>query len=221
MRRAMIQVSLFYLSFAAILFGAAGHLNWPMAWAFLGIYLVLIVVTLVLADPGLIEERTRLRPGIKRWDLVLARACILLLFPVTLLVAGLDMGRFHWSPPVPTALQVLALLVFTAGTGFGCWAMVCNKFFATFVRIQADRGHYVITHGPYAYVRHPGYAGAIVAAVALPVVLESLYAWIPALLGAGLLVVRTCLEDATLRAELNGYAEYASRVRWRLLPGLW
>ncbi len=221
MLRAVIQVSLFYLSFAAILFGAAGTLNWPMAWAFLGIHLACAVATMMLADPGLIEERTRIRPGIKRWDLALAHACILLLFPITLLVAGLDAVRLHWSPLLPTALQVLALGVFAAGMAFSCWAMVCNKFFATFVRIQADRGHYVVTQGPYAYVRHPGYAGGIVAAVALPVALGSLYAFIPTLLGVGLLVVRTCLEDGTLRAELSGYAEYASRVRWRLLPGLW
>ncbi len=221
MLRAVIQVSLFYLSIAAILFGAAGHLNWPMAWAFLGIHLMLVVVTMVLADPGLIEERTHVRPGIKRWDRILAGVLILLLVPVTLLVAGLDVERFRWSPPLPMALQVLALVVFAAGTGFGCWAMVCNKFFATFVRIQTDRGHYVVTNGPYRYVRHPGYAGAIVAALASPVALGSLYALGPAFLGAGLLVVRACLEDGTLRAELSGYAQYASRVRWRLLPGLW
>lgn len=221
MLRAVIQVSLFYLSFAGILFGAAGTLNWPMAWAFLGIHVALTVVTMMLADPSVIEARTRRPPGIKRWDLILARTCILLLFPITLLVAGLDAGRFHWSPLLPTALHVCALGVFAAGMVFSCWALVCNKFFEVFVRIQADRGHYVVTQGPYAYVRHPGYAGGIVAAVAAPVALGSLYALIPTLLGAGLLVVRTCLEDATLRAELSGYAEYASRVRWRLLPGLW
>ena len=221
MLRAVIQVSLLYLFFATILFGAAGHPSWPMAWAFLCILLALTVVTMMLADPSLIEERTRIRSGIKRWDLVLLGTCILLLFPMTLLVAGLDVGRFQWSPPLPMALQMLALVVSAAGMAFGCWAMVCNKFFATFVRIQADRGHHVVTQGPYVYVRHPGYAGAIVAIVALPVALGSLYAIIPALLGAGLLVVRACLEDGTLRTELNGYAGYASQVRWRLLPGVW
>ncbi len=221
MLRAVIQVSLFYLSFAAILFGAAGTLNWPMAWAFLGIHLAFAVATMMLADPGLIDERTRIRSGTKGWDLAFVGACILLFFPITLLIAGLDTGRFQWSPPLPMALQMLALVVFAAGMAFSCWAMVCNKFFAPFVRIQVDRGHYVVTQGPYAYVRHPGYAGAIVAVVALPVALGSLYAFIPTLLGLGLLVVRTCLEDGTLRAELSGYAEYASRVRWRLLPGLW
>lgn len=221
MLRAIIQVSLLYLAFAILLFGAAGHLNWLMAWAFLCVLLALTVVTMMLADPGLIEERTRIRSGIKGWDLAFVGACILLFFPITLLVAGLDTGRFQWSPPLPMALQVLALIVFVAGMAFGCWAMVCNKFFATFVRIQVDRGHYVVSHGPYVYVRHPGYAGAIVAIGALPVALGSLYAIIPAFLGAGLLVVRACLEDGTLRTELNGYAGYASQVRWRLLPGVW
>ena len=119
MLRAIIQVSLLYLAFAVLLFGAAGHLNWPMAWAFLCMFLALTVVTMTLADPGLMEERTRIRSGIKGWDLVLTSTCILLVFPMTLLVAGLDAGRFQWSPPVPTAFQVLALVAFAAGMEVG------------------------------------------------------------------------------------------------------
>ncbi len=221
MLRAFTQISLFYVSFAAILFGAAGHMNWPMAWVFLGVHLLLTVATMLLMDPELIDERTRIRPGIKRWDFALASLSVLLLFPISLLVAGLDTGRFQWSPALPMAVQVAALVVFVAGTGLGCWAIVCNKFFATFVRIQTERGHHVISHGPYAYLRHPGYAGAIVAAIALPLILGSVWALVPAGVGAALLVVRTCLEDRTLKGELPGYAEYARRVRWRLLPGVW
>ena len=99
--------------------------------------------------------------------------------------------------------------------------MIVNKFFVKFVRIQAERGHYVVTDGPYAYIRHPGYAGTVLAFIVLPIALSSLWALIPALVGGSLLVIRTFLEDRFLQKEFDGYREYASSVRWRLLPGIW
>ncbi|MFQ5824525.1 MAG: methyltransferase family protein [bacterium] len=118
-------------------------------------------------------------------------------------------------------MQVSALVVFVFGHAIAFWAMVANKFFSTFVRIQTERGHHVVTDGPYAWVRHPGYTGTILSAIALPISLGALWALIPAFIGACLFVVRTLREDRTLTDELNGYREYTSRVRWRLVPGLW
>jgi protein-S-isoprenylcysteine O-methyltransferase Ste14 len=140
---------------------------------------------------------------------------------LSFLVAGLDYGRFHWSPSLPISIQLSALLGFALGQGFASWSMIVNKFFVKFVRIQAERGHYVVKDGSYAYVRHPGYAGTVLAFIVLPIALGSLWALIPALVGGSLLVIRTFLEDRFLQKEFDGYREYASSVRWRLLPGIW
>jgi protein-S-isoprenylcysteine O-methyltransferase Ste14 len=140
---------------------------------------------------------------------------------MTLLVAGLDVGRYGWSPPIPSTAQVVALAAFALGNAIGSWAMVRNKYFSTFLRIQSDRGQEVITDGPYRYVRHPEYAGTILASIALPISLGSLWALIPASLGACGFVIRTIYEDKVLMKELGKYREYAQVVPFRLLPGIW
>ncbi len=141
------------------------------------------------------------------------------LYPGTLIVAGLDAGRIGSS--IPEFSQVLAFVTFACGYGFALWAMRVNPFFSTFIRIQDERGHSVISLGPYAWVRHPGYAGTIVAHLALPVALGSIWAFAPALLGSLLFVVRTAREDRVLTERLPGYGEYRARVPWRLVPRLW
>jgi protein-S-isoprenylcysteine O-methyltransferase Ste14 len=135
-------------------------------------------------------------------------------------VAGLDV-RFHWTGENPFAFHVGGLLANISGYVLFLWAMVSNAFFSEGVRIQEERDHTVASGGPYRYVRHPGYAGAIVAGVATPFLLGSLWGLIPAVLSAVLYVVRTALEDKTLMEELPGYPEYAQQTRWRLFPGLW
>jgi protein-S-isoprenylcysteine O-methyltransferase Ste14 len=112
-------------------------------------------------------------------------------------------------------------VVFAAGLAFFIWAMHVNRFFSSVVRIQRERGHHVVTGGPYRWVRHPGYAGAIPAAMASGLALCSWLATAIGALGVPLLLWRTIVEDRTLRAELPGYRDYAQRVRWRLLPGIW
>jgi protein-S-isoprenylcysteine O-methyltransferase Ste14 len=159
--------------------------------------------------------------GVKTWDQVLAKISFLLFWPGSTVVAGLDYGRLHFSPSIPMPVRLTALLAFALGLAFSVWAMVANKFFVKFVKIQTDREHIVITNGPYAYVRHPGYAGSLLAFISLPVALGSLWALLPALAGLSLWVVRTYLEDRTLHKELDGYSQYACRVRWRLVPGIW
>jgi len=220
-RRGYIRLIVYILFVAAILFFSAGRLNWPIAWVFLGIYILIILISLIFVDPELIEERSHIGPGAKKWDIVLASLVVFFLFPATFLIAGLDAGRFHWSPPFPVWVHLLALVIYVMGSVITSWAMVANKFFSTVVRIQTERGHYVVTSGPYKYVRHPGYTGAIIVSISIPLILGSLWAFIPALIGDCILVIRTVLEDNTLKKELNGYDEYATRVRHRLLPGIW
>lgn len=221
MLRGFIVIAVYLISLVVILFVSAGRMDWPMGWASMGIYTVVSVVNFFLADPELVEERSEMRTGVRAWDVVLASLSFVFFFPVTLFIAGLDVGRFGWSPSFPAVAQLIALAVFGLGNALGSWAAVTNRYFSTFMRIQEDRDHQVASSGPYRYVRHPGYAGVILASVALPISLGSLRALLPALVGSAGFVVRTALEDRTLLEELSGYREYAHRVRYRLLPGIW
>jgi protein-S-isoprenylcysteine O-methyltransferase Ste14 len=202
-------------------FGAAGQFSWPMAWAVLGIYSASKVAGLAFANPELIRERAAPGPGVDHLDKVIATLGYLGLYPGTLMVAGLDAIRFGPAVLIPQSIQIIALLIFAFGYGFASWAVLSNPFFATFVRIQNDRGHSVVSSGAYALVRHPGYAGVLLAHLALPFALGSIWALVPAAVGTILFIVRTAREDQTLRDHLVGYREYQTRVRWRLLPGVW
>jgi protein-S-isoprenylcysteine O-methyltransferase Ste14 len=221
MVRGIVIVIIYLALLVAILFVSAGRVDWPMGWTSLGVYIVISFVNFVLVDPALVSERAQMRKGVNTRDFVLASISFLFFFPLTLLVAGLDVGRYGWSPPIPLAAQVIALVVFTLGNTIGSWAMVRNKYFSTFLRIQKDRDHEVITDGPYRCVRHPGYAGTIMASIALPISLGSLWALIPAFVGACGFVIRTFFEDKVLMKELGGYREYARNVPFRLFPGIW
>ncbi len=203
------------------LFGAAGQLSWPMAWAVLGVCSAVRAATFAFVDPELIVERAAPGPGVDRVDAVLATLGFLGIYPGTFVAAGLDAVRFGPAIPIPQSAQVTAFLVFALGYCFAFWAVLSNPFFATFVRIQDDRDHYVVSSGPYAVVRHPGYAGALLAHLALPFALGSIWALMPAAVGTIFFVARTSREDRTLRDHLVGYREYQTRVRWRLLPGVW
>lgn len=139
---------------------------------------------------------------------------------LTLVIAGLD-HRWKWSLEMPLPLEITAAAVFAIGTAWVSWAMVSNRFFAPVVRIQRDRGHIVATTGPYRFMRHPGYVGITVCGTAVPIMLGSLWGLVPALLGLCVAVLRTALEDHALQDELDGYREYASQVRYRLIPGIW
>jgi protein-S-isoprenylcysteine O-methyltransferase Ste14 len=206
----------FILLVAVVLFGAAGRIDIPMFWAYLGVLAAGSIAGIFLIDEDLARER--MRPGGNPLGPRLYAVFLLCVAHWT--VAGLD-RRFHWSDTVPPALRIAALAVFAAGFAFGLWATHVNRFFSSVVRIQRERGHHVVTAGPYRWVRHPGYAGAIPAVVASGMALCS---WLATALGAlavPLILWRTIFEDRILRAQLPGYAEYAQRVRWRLLPGVW
>lgn len=220
MARAVIEsVGLIGLM-AVALFAPSGDPTWPMAWATLGVTAVIATVGLTVLDPALLAERSRVPPDIDRVDAALGTVFFLLLYPSTLVVSGLD-RRFAWSPAIAVPAQCAAVAVYALGYGFGLWAARVNAFFSAFVRIQRERGHRVIDSGPYAYVRHPGYAGGVVAHLALPLALGSLWALVPAVCGVLLLALRSVREERTLASQLDGYREYQQRVRWRLIPGVW
>ena len=221
-RKRMVQVFITIAFQAVVLFVSAGRINWWEAWVYIGIYLVGIAInaTLMLRySPETIAERAESR-GMKDWDRIIGGLWAVLYFIVMLLVAGLD-ARFGWTGQVALAIQIAAIVAFVLGGALFSWAMVSNAYFSTVVRIQEERGHTVCTTGPYRFVRHPGYVGAIIQSLTLPLMLGSLWALIPGVLAALLIVTRTALEDRMLQAELDAYKGYAQRVRYRLLPGVW
>ncbi|MBW4934972.1 methyltransferase family protein [Marinobacter sp. F4206] len=156
----------------------------------------------------------------KAWDKVLAPLMALSVSFPLVIVSGLD-HRYGWSPEFPLGLIVLGFLLTTLGYAFATWALIENRFFSSVVRIQLDRGHVVCDSGPYRIVRHPGYAGNIVALVGIVLALSSMWTLIPAAVALIIAVVRTVLEDQTLQEELPGYRDYARRVRYRLMPGVY
>jgi len=217
---ALLKGALGGLWLGAFLFIAAGRLDWPMAWVYTAISAVDAILLLLIVSPELMRERTHPKADAKAWDRVFARLTGPLGSTVILVVAGLD-KRCGWSAQVSLSVQFVGLAVFVLGMGLMTWAMAVNSYFSLVVRIQRDRGHTVVTGGPYRYVRHPGYVGGILFQLGTPFLLGTLWALIPAGLTALLLVVRTALEDRTLLNELEGYREYAQQTRCRLLPGMW
>jgi len=221
-QKRMAQVFVMVAFQAAVLFLAAGRLGWWGAWVYVGIYLVGIAINAAIMlrySPETIAERAESR-GWKGWDRVVSGLWAVLYFIVMLLVAGLD-ARFGWTGRVALAVQIAGIMTFVLGGALFSWAMVSNAYFSTVVRIQEERGHAVCTSGPYRFVRHPGYAGAILQSLATPLLLGSLWALVPGGLAALLVVARTALEDRMLHEELEGYREYAAQVHYRLLPGVW
>lgn len=204
------------------LFPAAGDWTWRRGWAFFGgLMASFVVVGLYLrrVNPAVIAARANKHEGTKPWDYWVTGVLIMLLV-LTMPLAALDDSRFHWSN-APWWVCVTGYVLLTLGMAGMTWAEAVNRFFEPTVRIQAERGHHVIDSGPYALVRHPGYVSAFFLVFGIPLSLGSYWALIPAVLTCVVLVVRTVLEDRMLRAELPGYREYAGRVRYRLLPGLW
>lgn len=220
MRRAVLETVGLGIAMAATLFGAAGSLSWPMAWLALAFYLAFSIAAFWVLPADLIAERSRLPAATSRSDLVIAAAASAFLLPLSLLVCGLD-ARFHGSPPLPSWVRALGMGGFAIGYSVSLWAAASNPFFAAVVRVQSERGHRVVDTGPYAIVRHPGYAGPIAGHLLLPLALGSLWGVLPAAIGSCLLALRIVHEERVLREGLPGYDEYAQRVRRRLVPGVW
>lgn len=220
MALAVLETIASILLISGALLVPAGDVRWPMAWAFILVFSAFALIALLVLSSSLLAERSRLLAQGERGDVLLSVAFALLLYPGTLITCGFD-RRFGSSMPVPVWVEISALGLFVAGYAFSLWAMRANPFFATVVRIQSERGHRVVEQGPYAWVRHPGYAGAILAHLVLPLSLGTLWGLAPAVLGCLLLAARVVREERTLRSGLAGYSDYASRVRWRLVPGVW
>jgi protein-S-isoprenylcysteine O-methyltransferase Ste14 len=209
--------------FGALLFIAAGKINWTEGWVYLGMNAlaqVLSAIILIPVRPDMLAERSKVREGTKGWDRFLAPAIVIVGTFAVLVTAGLD-TRFGWSSLIPVYLWWFGLIMAFASQMFVLWAMASNPFFAATVRIQSDRGHNVTSSGPYQWIRHPGYAGSLVYTLVVSLVLRSWWTFIPALITIALIIIRTRLEDQTLQTELPGYKEYAGVVRYRLFPGIW
>ena len=200
------------------------HWDWWEAWVYAIIFILGFAISRMLAarrHPDLMAERVRFmhHENEKPWDRLLA-PLVAFGYGLIPVVAGLD-ARFGWSSPFNLPMKTLSLVVILAGYVLGSYALIENRFFTSIVRIQTERGHQVVSSGPYRWIRHPGYAGTLLAFLATPVLLDSRWAFLPAVLLTVVLVIRTALEDKVLQDELAGYADYAKRVRYRLLPGVW
>jgi len=211
-----------HLIIPLILLVCGGDFSWWQAWIFSVLLSLAGIGGRFLAEkrhPGLLVERVSMEKAqnAKPWDKVLAPLmAISLSFPLVI-VAGLD-HRHGWTAIFPTWLNILGLVLIGLGYAFATWALVENRFFSTTVRIQTDRGHSVCDSGPYRIVRHPGYAGNLLAVAGIIMALNSMWTLIPAVAALVIAVIRTTLEDKTLHEELPGYRDYAKRVRYRLFP---
>jgi protein-S-isoprenylcysteine O-methyltransferase Ste14 len=208
--------------FGVLLFTSALTLNWPEAWIVVCAHYLNFIVSIfwgIHRNPDLVRERaSNLKGSGKAWDQRIIRLHTLMMFSL-LLVSGFD-RRFGWSH-VPLTIKLFAGVVLLVGYIIPHWVFRVNTYASGVVRIQEDRDHRVIKTGPYEYIRHPMYLGTIFMLIGFAIVFGSWWALIPAGLDVLLFVIRTALEDRTLRQELPGYEEYAKEVRFRLLPGIW
>jgi protein-S-isoprenylcysteine O-methyltransferase Ste14 len=222
--KAVVRFALVLLLMPAALFFTAGRVDWWQAWVYVGLQLLATFVSRVIVSrkyPDLIKERAQYTSGedVKSWDKTILP--FIIYGPLVMLIVAALNVRFGWQPQIPLWLQLLGLVGVVLGAAFSTWAMLVNRFFSAVVRIQIDRGQSVISTGPYRVVRHPGYAGGVVACLVMPLLLGSVWALIPGGMVMVMYILRTALEDKTLQNELKGYKEYTARVRYRLLPGIW
>jgi protein-S-isoprenylcysteine O-methyltransferase Ste14 len=222
--RVIVQLLLFIVLIPSLPLLISRHWGWWQAWVYALSNILSFIISRVLAarrNPDLIKERARYMQyeNAKTWDKQLAPFLgiggILMM-----VVAGLD-ELLGWSPAYSSLLKILSLLIILAGYALTSYALIENRFFSGMARLQTDRGHQVVSSGPYRWIRHPGYAGVLLTDLATPVFLDSSWAFLPTVFTIIFLVIRTALEDRFLLAELEGYRDYARQVRYRLLPGIW
>jgi len=219
----ILRIPLFIILQIIVLFGAAGRIDMPRAWIYFAIVFVYYSIGIVIVhkfNPELLYRRSRgMGKGTKSWDKILMPVIVILTY-IQLAVIGFDLGKVQlYNLGINFAILGLIMYIFLAF--LGTWTTITNPFFEPTVRIQKDRGHKVITTGPYKFVRHPGYVVAILFPVAITLFMGSALGLIPAVINLILLIVRTYLEDKTLQNELNGYLEYTKKTKYRLFPGIW
>jgi len=220
--RQWIRLVVAYTLIPLILFICSGDLGWWQAWLYSMLILAAGAGGRMWAEqrhPGITAERQNIQNA-KAWDKVLAPLMAVSIgFPMVI-VAGLD-HRYNWSSEFPPWLVEIGFMLISLGYAFAAWALAENRFFFSVVRIQTDQGHVVCDSGPYRFVRHPGYAGSILALFGVVLALGSVWTVIPAVVALIIAVIRTALEDQTLQEELPGYRDYARSVRYRLIPGIY
>jgi len=222
--RLILQLVFFILVVPFLPLLISGRWDWWEAWVYAIVYILTFIISRALAarrSPDILKERGKFmdHADTQPWDKVLAPLVGLGggLLP---LAVGLEV-RFGSQPVFSLGLKLSALTLFLAGMIWASAALIENSFFSGTVRLQSERGQAVISAGPYAMMRHPGYSGALLTYLSTPILLESWWAFLPAVFLLVVLVLRTFLEDRFLQENLSGYKEYAARVRWRLLPGIW
>ena len=223
--RQWVGIVVVYSLIPLLLLVCGGDLGWWQAWLYSLLVLVAGVGGRIWAErrhPGITAERQNKESfhNAKAWDKVLAPLMAVSVGYPMVVVAGLD-HRYHWSPAFSPWLNVIGLVLIAFGYAFAAWALAENRFFSVVVRIQRERGHVVCDTGPYRLVRHPGYAGNLLALFGILLALSSVWTLIPLAVAALITVIRTVLEDRTLQEELPGYRDYARRVRSRLIPGIY
>ena len=196
----------------------AGRWDLPWLWATAAVGSLVGLPLVLTIDPDLVKERRRPGPGaVDRASQVFIAVAV----GAQIIVACLDVGRLHWSDTVPAALHVVGLVLFAAGFGLVTWSLAVNRFFSSVVRIRSERGHQIISTGPYGHVRHPGYLGMLVGYPVMGLAIGSWWALIPGALSFAVVLRRAVLEDRYLLERLAGYRDYAGKVRSRLIPGVW
>lgn len=208
--------------FTAILFLCADRLSYIQGWIFLlaNIAASYLNYFTLRKNIDLAQERSKIQEGAKSWDkLLLGLSAIAYL--AILIIAGLDSGRFLWTKYFSFTLSVSGVIVLLLGQVIFITARSQNNFFSSVMRIQKERGHIVVNTGLYKIVRHPGYLGMIISLAAVPLITTSFWSTIPAIIAILLLIIRTMLEDKTLKEELSGYIEYSAKTRYKLIPYIW
>lgn len=205
-----------------VILAMAGRWNFWQGWVFSSINVLSVVIASFFfrRKIDLLKERLRPGPGVKWWDKAFWAIYAPLLIAM-LAAACLDAGRRYWGPSAPTPAVIAGVAIYAASNALMLWAMWCNNWFSTVMRLQLDREQRVVDSGPYRIVRHPGYAAAILQAPGAALALGSIRALAPAGAIVLLLIARTAMEDRTLRRELAGYDEFTRQTRYRLAPGVW
>lgn len=210
------------LLFIIILFVSAGRIDYHQGRIFGGMSLLGALMSFILTgnDTELMDERATISKDAKKWDLQILKFSAMTAI-VAYIIAGLDSGRYQWSPRFHWSIVATGVVIMFLGQSLFVIAKMTNRFFSGVMRIQQDRGHTVCDSGIYRFVRHPGYSGMILSWAGFPLLLGSVWSGIPVLFSIVLLLIRTSLEDKSLMSELPGYGEYAHKTRYRLVPGIW
>lgn len=208
--------------FFLVLFISAGKFNYyqGLIYVVIGFIMSILHYTVLKPDSELLQERAKPGEGAKSWDKLILGLSFLLTIAMYI-IAGLDSGRYKWSPDFHWSLIALGICLTMAGQLLFMIAQKQNSFFSSTVRIQTDRDHTVCETGLYKFVRHPAYMGSIIQAIGFPLLFGSLWSIIPVIFLILLHIVRTYMEDQTLKTELKGYAQYSLKTRYRIIPFIW